>query len=50
MTDRAQNVKSWISAKWAEAREWLECHPVTTAYIIFFLLLNYVLDFLPPLF
>lgn len=50
MTEKIANVKSKLTAKWAEARHWLECHPVTTAYIIGFLVLNYILDFLPHLF
>ncbi len=47
MTERVRNVKGKFAEKWEEAREWLACHPATTAYIIFFLILNYILDFLP---
>jgi hypothetical protein len=47
MAQITRNVKGKVSETWSEFREWFECHPLTTAYIIFFLVLNYILDFLP---
>ena len=50
MAQMQANVKRNL-VKWRDRfYDWLECHPRTLAWIVFWLALNYVIDFLPRLF
>lgn len=50
MTQLIRNVKSKLEELWGRLETWFVCHPKTLAYITFFLVLNYILDWVPHLF